>query len=244
MHYDSSIGVEAVERIFLDRAGGIAHRIPLRQIMTSWTSLYAAMRRTFPTTNYHQGAELIGFEHDAACVTARFAGGRTAHSDLLVGSDGGNSFVRRQLMPEVRADYAGYIAWRGLIEEPDLPGSAAAVLRNRFSFFEYPNSHMLVYLVPGAHEAIAHGRRRYNWVWYRNASEARRTELLVDRDGRVRTTSVPPGKLSPQAEADLRAAPHAIYRPSSVCLSTRRESRFSSLSRTYRSAIWPSGVLP
>jgi 2-polyprenyl-6-methoxyphenol hydroxylase-like FAD-dependent oxidoreductase len=30
--------------------------------------------------------------------------------------------------------------------------------------------------------------------------------LLVDRDGRVRTTSVPPGKLSPQAEADLRAA--------------------------------------
>jgi 2-polyprenyl-6-methoxyphenol hydroxylase-like FAD-dependent oxidoreductase len=206
VHYDSSIGVEAVERIFLDRAGGIAHRIPLRQIMTSWTSLYAAMRRTFPTTNYHQGAELIGFEHDAACVTARFAGGRTAHSDLLVGSDGGNSFVRRQLMPEVRADYAGYIAWRGLIEEPDLPGSAAAVLRNRFSFFEYPNSHMLVYLVPGAHEAIAHGRRRYNWVWYRNASEARRTELLVDRDGRVRTTSVPPGKLSPQAEADLRAA--------------------------------------
>ena len=58
----------------------------------------------------------------------------------------GNS--KFQLMPEVRA--AGYIAWRGLIEEPDLPGSAAAVLRNRFSFFEYPNSHMLVYLVPGA----------------------------------------------------------------------------------------------
>jgi hypothetical protein len=50
-------------------------------------------------------------------------------------------------MPEVRADYAGYIAWRGLIEERDLPGSAAAVLRNRFSLFEYPNSHMLVYLV-------------------------------------------------------------------------------------------------
>src|SRR5260221_11462104 len=65
---------------------------------------------------------------------------------------------------------------------------------------------MLADLVPGAHEAIVHGRRRYNWVWYRNANEARRAELLQDSDGRQRTSSVPPGLLSASAEADLRAA--------------------------------------
>ena len=65
---------------------------------------------------------------------------------------------------------------------------------------------MLVYLVPGAHEAIARGRRCYNWVWYRNANEALRAEMLQDSDGRQRTSSVPPGLLSARAEADLRAA--------------------------------------
>ena len=39
--YDTTLGVEAAERIYLDREGGIAHRIPMRQMMTSWTSLYA-----------------------------------------------------------------------------------------------------------------------------------------------------------------------------------------------------------
>ena len=73
-------------------------------------------------------------------------------------------------MPEVHADYAGYIAWRGLVEEPDLPEEAAALLRDRFTFFEYPNSHMLVYLVPGAHGGLLRvGGGCYNWVWYRNA---------------------------------------------------------------------------
>jgi 2-polyprenyl-6-methoxyphenol hydroxylase-like FAD-dependent oxidoreductase len=206
VRYDRSIGVEAAERIFLDREGGIAHRIPMRQIMTSWTSLYAAMRRKFTAEHYHQGAELVGFHQDAAGVAALFADGREAHADLLVGADGSNSFVRQQLMPEVHADYAGYIAWRGLVEEPDLPEDAAALLRDRFTFFEYPNSHMLVYLVPGAQEAVARGRRRYNWVWYRNANEARRAELMQGRDGRQRTLSVPPGLLSASAEADLRAA--------------------------------------
>ena len=33
------------------------------------------------------------------------------------------------------------------------------MLRDRFSFFEYPNSHMLAYLVPGEHEAIEPGKR-------------------------------------------------------------------------------------
>ncbi|HKM69476.1 MAG TPA: FAD binding domain-containing protein [Stellaceae bacterium] len=206
VRYDTTLGVEAAERIYLDREGGIAHRIPMRQMMTSWTSLYAAMRRAFSADHYHQGAELVGFDQDQDGVLACFADGRQARGDLLVGADGGNSFVRRQLIPDVRADYAGYIAWCGLIEEPDLPEAAAALLRDRFSFFEYPNSHMLVYLVPGAHEAIAPGQRRYNWVWYRNATEARRTDLLTDRDGRQRTSSVPPGLISAAAETDLRQA--------------------------------------
>ena len=109
-------------------------------------------------------------------------------------------------MPEVRADYAGYVAWRGLVDEPELTDEAAALLRDRFSFFEYPNSHMLAYLVPGEREAIEPGKRRYNWVWYRNTAEQRLTELLIDAGGRQRASSIPPGLLSAVSETDLREA--------------------------------------
>jgi hypothetical protein len=109
-------------------------------------------------------------------------------------------------MPEVRADYAGYVAWRGLVDEPELTDEAAALLRDRFSFFEYANSHMLAYLVPGEHEAIELGKRRYNWVWYRNAAENCLAELLIDAGGRQRASSIPPGLLSVAAETDLREA--------------------------------------
>jgi 2-polyprenyl-6-methoxyphenol hydroxylase-like FAD-dependent oxidoreductase len=206
VHYDTSIGVEAKERVFLDRSGGLARRLPMRQMLTSWTSLYGAMRRHFPAEHYHQSAELTDFGQSAERVEARFADRREVTGGLLVAADGGGSFVRRRLMPEVRADYAGYVAWRGLVDEPELTDEAAALLRDRFSFFEYANSHMLAYLVPGEHEAIEPGKRRYNWVWYRNVAQNRLAELLSDARGRQRASSIPPGLLSAASETDLREA--------------------------------------
>jgi hypothetical protein len=47
VHYDTSIGVEATERVFLDRSGGLARRLPMRQTLTSWTSLYGASAGIF-----------------------------------------------------------------------------------------------------------------------------------------------------------------------------------------------------
>jgi 2-polyprenyl-6-methoxyphenol hydroxylase-like FAD-dependent oxidoreductase len=74
------------------------------------------MRRHFPAEHYHQGAELTDFEQSAERVEARFADGREVTGGLMIAADGGGSFVRRRLMPEVRADYAGYVAWRGLVD--------------------------------------------------------------------------------------------------------------------------------
>ena len=206
IRYDASIGVEARERVFLNKEGGIADRIPMRQMLTSWTSLYAAMRRHFPAEHYHQGAELTGFYIHESHVRARFADGKDHTGELLVAADGSNSLARRTLLPDVEAIYAGYVAWRGLVDEADLPAEAASVLADRFTFFEYPNSHILDYLVPGEHDATEVGKRRFNWVWYRNATPSHLADLLIDSTGRARTSSIPPGLLSPAAERDLRAA--------------------------------------
>jgi 2-polyprenyl-6-methoxyphenol hydroxylase-like FAD-dependent oxidoreductase len=206
IRYDGTIGVEAKERVFLDRSGGIADRIPMRQILTSWTLVYTELRRAFPDRHYHRGHELIDFVQSGGGVVARFRDGRTVDGDLLVGADGSRSKVREIVLPSVRAEYAGYVAWRGLVDEADLAVAASTVLVDRFVFYDYPNSHMLSYLVPGANENVQPGSRRFNWVWYRNHSPDTLQLLLTDDNGRRRSLSVAPGSLSLAAEENVRTA--------------------------------------
>lgn len=69
---------------------------------------------------YHNARCLTGFEQDAAGVTAHFADGARARAGLLVAADGVRSLVRRTLLPGIEPQYAGYVAWRGLVDEAAL----------------------------------------------------------------------------------------------------------------------------
>lgn len=171
------------------------------------------MRATFPRERYRQEATFVKLQQHANVITAQFEDGWVEGGDLLIGADGSGSAVRQQLLPDVTARYAGYVAWHGLVDEADVPEKAAAILGERFTFYEFPNSHILSYLVPGGHESIEPGRR-YNWVWYRNAGEA--TELprmLTDRAGRRHASSVPPGLVAPEIETELRSAADRLLPP-------------------------------
>ena len=43
--------------------------------------------------------------------------GTKVEGDLLIDAEGMRSVVRRALFPEVQPRYAGYLAWRGMLEE-------------------------------------------------------------------------------------------------------------------------------
>lgn len=198
------LGVDALERYYLQKNGQI-ERMAMRQTLTSWNILYRSIRRHFPDEHYHQGKVLAQVESKGAKVTATFTDGGCETADLLIGADGPNSTVRQQLLPTYQPQYAGYVAYRGLIEEAELPAEAAEIFTERFVFYDFPNSHILAYVIPGENESLVSGKRRFNWVWYVNYDEKMElAHLLTDKNGKHRKHSVPPGMMSSAVEQAMR----------------------------------------
>jgi salicylate hydroxylase len=107
----------------LDRARHI-HRADLHAI------LLAGVRAADPRA-VSVGRKLVAVVQDQACVTATFADGATATSDLLIGADGARSTVRRALFDAADPVFAGQVAFRCLIPravaQPFMSGGDAAV---------------------------------------------------------------------------------------------------------------------
>ena len=195
----ADISVESRERQYLNPDGSVYASDESQQFMTSWGALFNRLRRGFPDANYHPGFKLVNFSAGERQVTARFENGREETGELLVGADGAWSAVRQQLLPNVAPAYAGYVAWRGVVAENALPAALRATFAGKFTFYQMPRSHILCYAIPGADGSIAEGRRRLNWVWYRNYRAADELPaLLTDRTGHQRRTSVPPGMVCPE----------------------------------------------
>ncbi|MEM6520592.1 MAG: FAD binding domain-containing protein [Cyanobacteria bacterium P01_C01_bin.70] len=212
--HDVPLGVVAHERYYLKRDGSIAHRMPMRQTLTSWNLLYGSMARHFPTEHYHQGKNLVNIQQNEQQATAIFADGTSDTGNLLIGADGANSTVRRLLLPTYEPRYAGYVAYRGLVNETDLDPETAALMTERFVFYQFPNSHILQYVIPGEDESLVPGKRRFNWVWYVNYDET--TELpgiLTDQNGQRRDYSIPPGMMAPEVEQEMRSYANKVLAP-------------------------------
>ena len=118
---DETIGVWVHTRICLDHGGRVTHQLATSQLQSSWARIYRLLKDAFPAADYRFGMGLERIEQDAGSVTAIFADGSRATGELLVGADGVHSTVRGLLLPQAQPRYAGYVAWRGLVDEPAFP---------------------------------------------------------------------------------------------------------------------------
>ena len=203
-HHDFGVAVQ--ERVTLARDGSVAGTHGCEQVATSWDRLFRMLRGALPDNCYIAGAEFAGVEPAPEGVRVHFADGRSAEGALLVGADGVRSAVRQAVVGEVTPGYAGYVAWRGLLHEAEMPPAAHAALFGRFGFCLPPGEQMLGYPVAGEANDLRPGHRRYNFVWYRPADEATALPgLLTDAAGHVHAQSIPPPLIRPAVLDAMRA---------------------------------------
>jgi 2-polyprenyl-6-methoxyphenol hydroxylase-like FAD-dependent oxidoreductase len=186
---DRSIGVVTRSRILIDRAFDVVHKVPLRGMTSAWSRIYRPLRQALPAECYRSGAVFTGMKQSADRVTAVFADGARAEGDLLVGADGIHSAVRRALMPEVEARYAGYVVWRVVLSECQLPPAVHARIYHHMTFC-FPDGEMVLCL-PMAGEKTG-SDRRFQFAWFRPVDRASLLAMCTDASGRRHGTSIPP----------------------------------------------------
>jgi len=193
-------------RRYLDPDGGNGQTQSMPQHFTSWEAIYLTLRAAFPGAQYHSGAALEGFENMDETVCADIVGHGQITADLLICADGAQSETRRRLLPQVQPHYAGYIAWRGTVDETLAPDDLVAFFDDTFTFSEARSGgHILVYFIPGARADTSEGRRQLNWVWYVAASDDELEQFLTDRQGVLHHSSLPLGGATEESIAALRA---------------------------------------
>ncbi|MEM8995437.1 MAG: FAD-dependent monooxygenase [Acidobacteriota bacterium] len=198
------VSVRLTERVTFGQDGG-ARRYSAPQLMTAWDTLYKTLRKALADSCYRQDSRLVSLAEEDRKIVASFADGYTARADVLVGADGVNSECRRLLVGESDARYSGYVAWRGLEPEAELPGNLVGELAERFTYFQTPGSQFLCYLVPGEDGDTGAGARRVNWVWYMNVAEASLDELMTGVSGRRFASFLPKGEVRPDIERRVRS---------------------------------------
>lgn len=122
--------------------------------MTSWNVLYYRLRANFNgfqgidcpglsesvgNVVYDQGKTVTDVIYTDGHLRVDFdntvnGGGGSLHADLVLAADGSTSRIRQQMLQTgLQRQYAGYIAWRGIVPEREISEETRKVFSNRAS---------------------------------------------------------------------------------------------------------------
>jgi 2-polyprenyl-6-methoxyphenol hydroxylase-like FAD-dependent oxidoreductase len=224
--FDDSMGVRVSKVLCLDRDGGVVLEKETVRVMSGWARLYRSLREALSESCYRLGHGLVRVEEDAAGVSAVFADGSRERGDLLVGADGIRSTVRAQYLPDAQPVYAGYVAWRAMLDERDVPDGSREAFEC-YTFCLPEGEQCLGYPVPGRDNDTAAGRRAYNIVWYRPTDPATTlVDLCTDASGRNHGMAIPPPLIRPEIIAGIKATARALVAPQIAEIFARSEPFF------------------
>ncbi|MFF7728917.1 FAD-dependent monooxygenase [Streptomyces sp. NPDC008001] len=187
-----------------DRAGRRIGTLPFGFRSYNWGSLWQGLRARIPSSvAYERGTAVEEVLPGPDGAVLRFAGGREERFDLVVGADGYRSVVRAATRDATVPGYAGYLAWRGVLPEEELPGPPGAWARDEAATVAFPGGHMIVYRIPGP-GGTGTGA---NWVFYAVPADPAHGLSLKDAAG------LPPGEVPDALTDQHRAVVDAHFPP-------------------------------
>jgi 2-polyprenyl-6-methoxyphenol hydroxylase-like FAD-dependent oxidoreductase len=210
---DDTIGIKVGDRCFYDRSGRVIATLKVNRYMSSWVRFYRPLKDLLPDENYHFGKNFTRYDETREGVTAHFSDGTQVRGDLLIGADGIWSGVRGQWFPDVKPEYAGYIAWRGMVEERDFPPALRDEIVPIHAFCLPEGEYMITYPVPGQDDNTLPGHRRTNFVWYHPVTEATLQDLCTDANGKCHGVAIAPQWIRAEGLEEMRALSRRLFAP-------------------------------
>jgi 2-polyprenyl-6-methoxyphenol hydroxylase-like FAD-dependent oxidoreductase len=223
-HCRQMISVPTHRRRWIDREGNVTRDEPEFLPFSSWDAVYRSLCSTLPEGILHYGHTITGFRQDADGIDVDVSDG-TIRADALIAADGTASGLRAQIFPGYAPSFAGYIAWRGIVDEAQFDtADTATLIENMTLHHGNPGELFMAFLIPGLDGSLAPGSRRFNWLWYQNVSNLEEfRQRMTDSSGQQHHASIHPGGLSDASLSTLRrnAADHLPQVLSQLVMATR-----------------------
>ncbi|WP_261998128.1 FAD-dependent monooxygenase [Stenotrophomonas sp. Ste96] len=191
--------------------------VPAYRDLTTWSALYGWLRdraADTPGIIIEQGRSvaLVADDHEQPTVTLDDGNIRTGRA--VIGADGYRSMIRRVISPEAPfAQYAGYLVWRGLVDER-LLSRPVAWPSDGGLWIDFIGGYRLVAAtLPGQDGSLEPGKRQITFAWFDSHQEAllRDTGCLTE-DGSIVGT-LARGMIDPAVREALLAKVHSVWPP-------------------------------
>jgi len=198
------LGTTAKSRVSLDINGNIINSYDYPQVYTSWQYLFSILREQISNDDYFMGDDCIKIEQNEDKAIAFFDNGKKKETDLIIVANGIKSELRTYVDNKAYPQYAGYVGWRGVVNEEEISKKSLETLSNYFIVVLPYNQQIASYPIAGeGKNPFKIGERRINWIWYKPVPQTSLQEILLGKSGQQFEDGIPPNEIREEIVNDL-----------------------------------------
>lgn len=144
--------------------------VPAYRELTTWPALYNWLRDLALATSaitLEEGKTVVQVETLGTIARATLDDGTQRTGAVIIGADGYRSTVRQAITPKAPyARYAGYLVWRGLVEESSLSQPVSWPSDGGLWIDLVGGYRLVAAVLPGRDGSMEPGRRQVTFAWF------------------------------------------------------------------------------